>query len=57
MENDLTTAAMQAQRLEQLYTALAAELQQPTVMERLRHPAGENEWSAMQILGLSLIHI
>ncbi len=51
MENDVTTAEAQVRRLEQVYEQLEAELQQPAVIQRLRHPAGDNEWSAMQILG------
>lgn len=49
MEN--TTPTAQAHRLEALYTALEAELTQPGLMDKLRHPASANEWSAMQTLG------
>lgn len=51
MENNLTTPTAQAQRLEALCAALEAELRQPGVMDRLRQPGSENEWSAMQTLG------
>ena len=51
MDNNPTTPTAQAHRLEALYTALEAELTQPGIIERLRHPASENEWSAMQTLG------
>jgi uncharacterized damage-inducible protein DinB len=40
----------QARRLENVYEQTAAWLRQPDVAQRLR-AGGENEWSAMQILG------
>ncbi|MBM4423853.1 MAG: DinB family protein [Chloroflexi bacterium] len=51
MENTTAIIEAQARRLEKVCEQLTAELQQPGVMQRLRNPAGENEWSAMQILG------
>jgi uncharacterized damage-inducible protein DinB len=41
----------QAQRLENVYEQVAAILRQPEVAQRLRTTLGENEWSAMQVLG------
>jgi uncharacterized damage-inducible protein DinB len=41
----------QARRLERVHEQLAALLNQPEVARRLRAAPGENEWSAMQILG------
>jgi uncharacterized damage-inducible protein DinB len=41
----------QAQRLESVYEQIAVLLRQPDVAGRLRAPGGENEWSAMQVLG------
>lgn len=41
----------QAQQLERVYERLAALLNQPEVAQRLRTAPGENEWSAMQVLG------
>lgn len=41
----------QIQRLEQVYEQLAALLNQPDVVQRLRAAPGENEWSAMQTMG------
>jgi hypothetical protein len=41
----------QARRLEQVYDQIAALLHQPEVARRLRATLGENEWSAMQVLG------
>jgi uncharacterized damage-inducible protein DinB len=41
----------QARRLENVYEQVAALLRQPEVARRLRTAAGENEWSAMQVLG------
>lgn len=49
-----TSAESQAQRLESAYEQLAKLLQQPNVAQRLRNPASEDEWSAMQILGHTL---
>ena len=51
MENDAKSAEAQAQRLEHVYEQLAALLGQPDVMQRLRTPTSEHEWSAMQIMG------
>lgn len=50
MEQPVSSAAEQARRLEQVYTAIAAEFQQPGVLERLRN-APADAWSTMQILG------
>ncbi len=41
----------QARRLESVYEHLAALLRQPEVDGRLRAAHGENEWSAMQVMG------
>jgi uncharacterized damage-inducible protein DinB len=41
----------QARRLESAYEQLAALLRRPDVAQRLRLAPGENEWSAMQVLG------
>jgi uncharacterized damage-inducible protein DinB len=41
----------QARRLESVSDQVTALLRQPEVAERLRAGLGENEWSAMQILG------
>jgi len=41
----------QARRLERVYEQVAALLRDPDVASRLRTAPGENEWSAMQILG------
>jgi uncharacterized damage-inducible protein DinB len=51
VENDVNPAEVQARRLEIVYEQLAAALQQPGVMQRLRDSPGENEWSITQILG------
>ena len=51
MENDTNLAETQARRLGTVYEQLAALVHQPDVMQRLRRPTSENEWSAMQILG------
>lgn len=45
------SAEAQARRLERVDAQLAALLQPAGVQERLRASPGENEWSAMQILG------
>lgn len=42
---------VQAQRLEDVYEQLTTLLNQPDVVQRLRTAPGENEWSAVQILG------
>lgn len=41
----------QAQRLESVYEQLTTLLRQHSLTQRLRTAPGENEWSAMQILG------
>lgn len=41
----------QARRLENVYDQVATLLSQPEVAQRLRTARGENEWSAMEILG------
>jgi hypothetical protein len=51
LENDTNPAEAQAQRLGSVYEQLAVLLRQPDVVQRLRKPASEAEWSAMQILG------
>lgn len=51
MENDTNPAEAQAQRLGSVFEQLAVLLRQPDVVQRLRKPASETEWSAMQILG------
>lgn len=51
MSAESTGATTQAERLEEVYTQIAAELQQPGVLDRLRRAAGAEEWSVMQILG------
>jgi len=45
------SAEAQARRLESVSEQLAALLNQPEVARRLRAAPGENEWSAMQVLG------
>lgn len=42
---------VQARRLESVYEQIALLLRQPDVARRLRASGGENEWSAMQVLG------
>jgi hypothetical protein len=42
---------VQAQRLEQVYEQLAILLNQPDVAQRLRTTPGENEWSALEVMG------
>ena len=44
-------AEAQARRLESVSEGLTALLNQPEVVRRLRAAPGENEWSAMQVLG------
>ncbi len=51
MSAERTEATTQAERLEQVYTQIPAELQQSGVLDRLRKAAGAEEWSVMQILG------
>ena len=51
MENDANPAEAQTQRLERVYEQLATLLRQLDVMQPLRKPTSEAEWSAMQILG------
>lgn len=51
MSTEVTNAAIQAGRLEAVYAAVAAELHQPGVLDRLRKAGGADEWSVMQILG------
>jgi uncharacterized damage-inducible protein DinB len=51
VDNDIATIEAQARRLERVYEQLEAELRQRGVRQRLQRPAGDNEWSAMQILG------
>lgn len=41
----------QARRLEKVYDQMKTLLSQPEVAQRLRAARGENEWSAMEILG------
>jgi len=41
----------QAQRLENVYEQLATLLRQPAVAHRLSTTPGDNEWSAMQVIG------
>lgn len=41
----------QAQRLERVYEQLATLLSQPDMAQRLRTTPGENQWSAMQVVG------
>ncbi len=41
----------QARRLEHVYDQVATVMRQPDVAQRLRAAPGENEWSAMQVLG------
>src|SRR5574337_1608556 len=51
---DSTDAALgesQARRLESVSDQLTALMHRPDVTQRLRNAAGENEWSAMQIIG------
>lgn len=50
MEQPVSTAAVQARRLEAVYAAIAAAFEEPGVLERLRS-APADEWSTMQILG------
>jgi hypothetical protein len=49
--NDNSSGEAQARRLEAVSEQIAALLRQPDVARRLRAAPGENEWSAMQILG------
>src|SRR5262245_38556627 len=42
---------LQARRLEHVAEQLTKIIHQPEVAQRLRTAPGENEWSAMQILG------
>jgi len=41
----------QARRLENVHEQLTTALHQPEVAQRLRATPGENEWSAMQVMG------
>lgn len=41
----------QVQRLEQVYEQLATLLNQPNVVQCLRTTPGENEWSALEVMG------
>ena len=43
--------AAQARRLEQVYEQLETLLHHPDVAERLRAAPGEQEWSALQVVG------
>lgn len=49
--HDENPGETQARRLENVSAQLAALLSQPEVARRLRTAPGENEWSAMQVLG------
>ncbi|MCL4301516.1 MAG: DinB family protein [Anaerolineae bacterium] len=49
--NETNPGEAQAQRLERVYEQLATLLNQPAVAQRLRIAPGQNEWSAMQVLG------
>lgn len=46
-----TPSEAQAQRLERVYDQVSALLQQPDVAERLRTAPGDQEWSALQVIG------
>jgi len=48
---DATFGESQARRLESISDQLTALLRRPDVTQRLHNPAGENEWSAMQVIG------
>ena len=49
--HDENPAEAQARRLESVSEQLTTLLNQPEVARRLRTAPGENEWSAMQVLG------
>jgi len=48
---DATFGESQARRLESISDQLTALLRRPDVTQRLHNPAGENEWSAMHVVG------
>ena len=50
-DSNTQSSAAQARRLEQVYDQLSAVLQRSDVVERLRTAPGEQEWSALQIIG------
>ncbi len=50
-DSEQHSAEAQARRLESVSEGLTALLNQPEVARRLRAAPGENEWSAMQVVG------
>jgi uncharacterized damage-inducible protein DinB len=50
-ESTTQSSEAQARRLEQVYEQLSALLERPDVAERLRTAPGDQEWSALQIVG------
>lgn len=51
MEDTTRSAASQARRLGNVYEHVALLLRQPGTVHRLNEPRGEQDWSAMQIIG------
>lgn len=49
--SDPNPGERQARRLENVYQQLDALLRQPEVARRLRAAPGENDWSALQVIG------
>jgi hypothetical protein len=46
-----TSSEVQAQRLERVYDQVSTLLHQPDVAQRLRTAPGDQEWSALQVIG------
>lgn len=49
--SEMNPGELQARRLENVYTQLGTLLREPEVAERFRTAPGDNEWSALQVLG------
>lgn len=49
--SDMNSGETQAQRLETVYTQLDILLHEPEIAKRLSSAPGENEWSALQVMG------